>query len=98
VGLEAGIDLGSHRARLASRELVAEQDLVLVMGTGHLRKLETMGVGARAHLFGAFAGADDTQQEVADPVGGPIEGYRAMYLQVEALARKAAARIAGEAR
>lgn len=96
VGLEEGIDLGSHRARLATRELVAEQDLILAMSAGHLRKLEALGAGAKAHLLGAFAGASPEAQEVGDPVGGPIEGYRSTYQQIEALAKSAAARIARE--
>ena len=98
VGLEEGIDLGGHRARLASRELVAEQDLILAMSAGHLRKLELIGAGTKAHLLGSFAGASGDALEVADPVGGPIEGYRAMYQQVEAFAKRAAARIAKEGR
>ena len=96
VGLEEGIDLGGHRARLASRELVAEQELILAMSAGHLRKLELMGAGTKAHLFGTFAGATGEEAEVADPVGGPIEGYRSTYKQIEALAKGAAARIARE--
>jgi len=96
VGLEEGIDLGGHRARLATRELVAEQDLILGMSAGHLRKLELMGAGTKAHLLGTFAGATGDAVEVADPVGGPIEGYRAAYKQIEALAKSAAARIGRE--
>lgn len=98
VGLEEGIDLGEHRARLASKELVAEQDLILAMSAGHLRKLELVGAGAKAHLLGVFAGAAADAVEVGDPVGGPIEGYRATYQQLETLARGAAARIARERR
>ena len=98
VGLEEGIDLGGHRARLATRELLAEQDLILAMGEGHVRKLSQLGADGTTQLFGAFAGAPPDALEVADPVGGPIEGYRAMYRQVEALARNAAARIAAERR
>jgi protein-tyrosine-phosphatase len=96
VGLEEGIDLGAHRARLATRELIAEQDLILAMSAGHMRKLELIGAGTKAHLLGTFAGATGERQEVADPVGGPIEGYRSTYKQIEALAKSAAARIAKE--
>lgn len=94
VALEKGIDLGGHRARLATRELLAEQDLVLAMGNGHLRKLAILGAESKSYLLGAYAGAAVGAQEVADPVGGPIEGYRSMYQEVEAFAREAAARIA----
>ena len=98
MGLEEGIDLGAHRALLATREVVADQELIFAMSAGHLRKLELLGAGTRAQLLGAFAGAPVDAQEVADPVGGPIEGYRSAYQQIEALAKSAAARIARERR
>jgi protein-tyrosine-phosphatase len=94
VALENGLDLGHHRARLATREVLAEQDLILAMGSGHLHKLERLGADAKSHLFGTFAGITGSDAEVADPVGGPIEGYRRVYAQLEGMAIAAAARIA----
>lgn len=96
VALENGIDLGAHRARLATREVVAEQDLILAMGNGHLRKLAILGGESKSFLLGDFAGAAVGAQEVGDPVGGPIEGYRAMYQEVAKFAKEAAVRIAEE--
>jgi protein-tyrosine-phosphatase len=92
VALEQGLDLAAHRARVVTRELVAESDLILVMSRGHLRKLELLGAGTKAHLMGDFAGSMG-DHEVADPVGGPIEGYRATYEQVEAMSRLVARRL-----
>jgi protein-tyrosine-phosphatase len=95
VALERGLDLTAHRARAVTREMVAGTDLILAMSRSHLRKLELLGGAGRSHLLGDFAGADgDT--EVADPVGGPIEGYRATYRQLEAMTRSVARRIAQE--
>ena len=96
VALEKGLDLGHHRARLATRDLVAAQDLVLAMGSGHLHKLERLGAEGKSQLFGTFAGVTGLEAEVADPVGGPIEGYRKAYDQLEGMAVAAAARIAKE--
>jgi len=98
VALEHGLDLGGHRAQIADRELVKEQDLILTMASSHLRKLEHLGAGARSHLFGAYAGMPPAEAEVADPVGGPIEGYRAVFAQLERMAVAAAKRIAKERR
>lgn len=97
VALENGLDLAAHRARTATRELIAGADLVLAMGRGHLRKLELLGAGTKAHLIGDFARVTG-DPEVADPVGGPIEGYRATYHQLEGMVRAIAARLAQGAR
>ena len=94
VALEKGLDLADHRARLATRDVLAEQDLILAMAGGHLHKLERLGAEAKSHLFGTFAGISGVDAEVADPVGGPIEGYRKVYAQLEGMAIAAAARIA----
>ena len=75
--------------------VIAMRCLALAMGRSHLRKLEHLGAGDRAHLLGEFVGAVG-DVEVADPVGGPIEGYRSTYQQLEAMTRSAAQRIAQE--
>jgi len=96
VALENGLDLGSHRARPATRDLVAGQDLIFAMTSGHLHKLERLGGEGKSHLFGTFAGVPGIEAEVGDPVGGPIEGYRAVYDQLERMAAAVARRIAKE--
>lgn len=97
VALENGLDLADHRARPVTRELVAESDLILTMSRGHLRKVQDLGGAGKSHLLGEFA-RTDRDPEVADPVGGPIEGYRATFLQLEAMTTEAARRLAYEAR
>ncbi|MBW8772687.1 MAG: low molecular weight protein arginine phosphatase [Gemmatimonadetes bacterium] len=97
VALEHGLDLASHRARPVTRGMLAGTDLALTMSRSHLRKLELLGAQGRAHLLGDYAGAKG-DREVADPVGGPIEGYRATYQQLEEMTRSVARRIAEEAR
>ena len=97
VALENGLDLAAHRARAVTREMVADADLVLAMGRGHLHKLELLGAGTKGQLIGEFARTAG-DPEVADPVGGPIEGYRAACHQLDAMARAIAKRLATEAR
>lgn len=97
VALENGLDLAAHRARVVTREMLAQADLVLAMSRGHLRKLELLNAKDRSHLLGEYARADG-ELEVADPVGGPIEGYRATYHQLDEMTRSVARRLASEAR
>jgi protein-tyrosine-phosphatase len=92
VALEQGLDLAAHRARVVTREMVAASDLILAMSRGHLRKLELLGAGTKAHLMGDYAGTTG-DHEVADPVGGPIEGYRATYMQIDEMSRLVARRL-----
>lgn len=96
VALENRLDLAAHRARIVTREMLAGTDLVLAMSRSHLRKLEALGGRPKSHLLGEYAGSEG-EVEVADPVGGPIEGYRATYGQLEAMTRSVARRIAEEA-
>lgn len=96
VALENGLDLAAHRARAVTREMLAEADLVLAMGRSHLRKLALLGAADRSHLLGEYAKTEG-EVEVDDPVGGPIEGYRTTYRQVDELTRRVARRLAAEA-
>ncbi|HVX87362.1 MAG TPA: hypothetical protein VG940_00430 [Gemmatimonadales bacterium] len=97
VGLERGLDLAGHRARLLGEKLVAESDLILTLARGHRKKVEALGAGAKTELLGEYAGLTGAAAEVGDPVGGPIEGYRAAADQIEAMTRAVARRLAAEA-
>lgn len=96
VALENGLDLAAHRARPVTKEIVAESDLILTMSRGHLRKLQLLGAGMKAQLLGDYAKTAE-DPEVADPVGGPIEGYRSTYQQLEVMTRAVAGRLGKKA-
>ncbi len=81
VAMEHGSDLGEHRARQLSPEIVAAADLVLAMGPHHLERAEALGGAGRSHLLTGFAG--DTPRPVSDPFGGDLEVYRATYAELE---------------
>src|SRR5207248_5869494 len=76
VMLERGYDLSAHRARLLTRELVDEADLILTMARSHLGRVRELGGGARAHLLGEYAGRDGDRAEVKDPYGADLDQYR----------------------
>lgn len=77
VAMENGSDLGEHRARQLSPEIVAAADLILAMGPHHLERAEALGGTGRAHLLTAYAGGP--ARPVSDPFGGDLEVYRATY-------------------
>ena len=80
--LERGIDLSGHRARLLTRELVKQADVILTMGRVQLGRVRELGGGARAHLLGEYAGREAEQAEIADPYGAELDQYRDTYRQL----------------
>ncbi len=92
VALEAGLDLSGHRARLLTREMVAQADLILTMAKGHLARVERLGGGDRAHLLGDFAG-QGPDLEIRDPYGGDVGTYRATLAQLQQLLEAARDRV-----
>lgn len=81
VTMEHGSDLGEHRARLLSPDLVERADLILTMGPHHLERAEALGGVGRAHLLTAYAGG--MGRPVSDPFGGDLDVYRATYEELE---------------
>ena len=97
VSLEHGLDLSTHRARLLTREMVDEANLILTMSRTHLARVRELGGGARAHLIGEFAGRSGQTAEVADPFGGELDDYREAFQALAGMVPAIAARIAGGA-
>lgn len=83
VALEHGVDLGEHRARLLSADLVRDADLVLVMGEHHLDRAEALGGAGKSYLLTDFASASSAARPVSDPFGGDLEVYRTTYVELE---------------
>jgi protein-tyrosine-phosphatase len=95
VGLERGLDLSAHRARLLTRELVEAADLVLTMARHHRARVDELG---ECHVFvlGEYAGREGDEAEVSDPFGGDLEVYRDTCVELEALIDTAVERIVKE--
>jgi protein-tyrosine-phosphatase len=84
VALEHGVDLGDHRARQLSAELVGEADLILAMGSHHLDRAEALGGAGKSFLLTEFAAQDaSAARAVGDPFGGDLEVYRATFDELE---------------
>jgi protein-tyrosine-phosphatase len=76
VGIERQLDIGAHRARKLSRDMVAEADLVLVMSPAHLEAVRQLGGAGKVHLIDEYASNGMTSGGVNDPFGGDLDGYR----------------------
>ena len=98
VGLENGLDLSGHRARLLTRELVRSADLILVMSGHHLARVAELGGEEKVHLLGAYAGRDEDRTEVNDPYGSDLSSYRATFAELQELISTVVSRVAGTVR
>lgn len=96
VALEGGLDLSGHRARLLTRELVEEADLILTMARHHRARVDELGGEGRVFVLGEYAGHGD--DEVSDPFGGLIDVYRDTYAELDALTAAVADRLAAESK
>ncbi len=93
--LEQGLDLSNHRARLLTRELVDQADVILTMARSHLGRVREMGGGARAHLLGEYAGRLGDDSEVRDPYGAELEQYRETQRELAAMIPSVLSRLSG---
>ena len=81
---ERGMDLTGHRSRLLTPALLAQADIVLVMEEAHRRSLFYL---APQHLGKVYLLTETSgrHSDVADPYGGPVEGYARTADEIEAL-------------
>src|SRR3989441_11778707 len=56
VGLERGLDLSGHRARLLTRELVEQADLILTMARHHRARVDELGGEGKVFVLSEYAG------------------------------------------
>jgi protein arginine phosphatase len=96
VGLEHGLDLSAHRARLLTRDLVEEASLVLTMARHHRARVQELGGEGRTYVLGEYAGHSGPQAEVSDPFGGDLDVYRDTYAELEDLVRQAVKRLVAQ--
>src|SRR5213596_3811413 len=85
VGLERGLDLSGHRARLLTRELVEKADLILTMARHHRARVDELGGEGRVFVLGEYGGREGEEAEVSDPFGGDLEVYRDTVGELDAL-------------
>ena len=77
VGMERQLDLGAHRSRKLTRDIVAAADLIFVMAPNHLEVVRQLGGAGKAHLLSAYASNGKITDGISDPFGGDLDSYRA---------------------
>ncbi len=98
VALEHGLDLSGHRARLLTRDLVQQAELILTMARHHRARVHELGGEGRTHVLGEYSGRSGPEAEVSDPFGGDLDLYRGTYAELEELIRAAVERLVSELR
>lgn len=98
VGLEHGLDLSGHRARLLTRDLVREADLVLTMSGHHRARVAELGGEDKVHVLGEYAGREEGRGEISDPFGSDLASYRTTYDELQEMIAGVVGRVAGTVR
>jgi protein-tyrosine-phosphatase len=96
VALEHDVDLSSHSARLLTRELVDQSDLILAMGPHHLERLEALGARGKAFLLSSYSSKGASDRPIGDPFGGELTLYRETFEELELEIRRTFDRLATE--
>jgi protein-tyrosine-phosphatase len=96
IGLEHGLDLSRHQARLLTRDVVKHSDVILTMSRHHRTRAQELGGEGRVFLLGEYVGVTGPEAEVSDPFGSDLDVYRETYEHLEELVREAAKRLLGE--
>ncbi|MEZ4836279.1 MAG: hypothetical protein R2873_30500 [Caldilineaceae bacterium] len=92
VAAEWGVDLSGHRARRVDEMLLAQADVVLCMERGHEEalRLEFPALATRLHLFSELGGL---RYDIADPVRGNMDDFRALRRDLQRLIEVGMARL-----
>lgn len=92
---EGGVNPEGHRARLLTREMVQEADLVLTMTAAQAAYVRELApeFADRVHTLGTFAGGGE---DIQDPIGLGIEAYRECARKLAALIRLTVKRLMAE--
>ena len=85
------VDISGHRSRPLTRNLIEGADLILAMTQGHVDQIVKLSPPARdrTYLLKAFPKPySPSQEEVRDPIGGPLEMYNQTYLELDEILRR----------
>jgi protein-tyrosine phosphatase len=79
-----GISLSDHRSQPMTAQLLEQADIVLVMEEGHRRSLFYLEPKNLRKVF-LLTEMVGRSKDIADPYGGPIEGYVRTAAQLDQL-------------
>ena len=92
VAKKNSIDLSSHAARLLSRTLVKEADLIVTMSSKHRETVGVIEPSALDYTCVLTDFCDEEAGDVVDPIGMGMAAYEATYSMIE----KCVTRMKGE--
>lgn len=98
VAAEEGFDLGTHRARRLTPDMVREADLILTMTERHKAAIVAEVPEARDKVFTLKEFAREGTEgglDVSDPYGGSVEIYRRTMAEIKEAVNHALDRIVG---
>lgn len=94
-----GIDISGHLSRSVDQELIDDADLILAMTRWHADHIASTYPGAARRTFTLSEFAVGHDEDVPDPIGGPVEDYERAYSMIEGYLKDALPsilRLAGE--
>ena len=85
IAASRGIDLSSSSSTILDADLAGWADVIFVMETGHLERIEQLSSTLRGKTFllGSLTPADG-DPEIDDPFGKPVDAYERCFTRVEA--------------
>ncbi len=98
VAMEHGLDVGRHRSRALTREIVGDADLVLVMGESHLDRVRALGGEGKVALLTDYASGGASARGISDPFGADLDVYRRTFAELEEEIGRVLDRLASERR
>ncbi|GAB6273616.1 MAG: low molecular weight protein arginine phosphatase [Peptococcaceae bacterium] len=73
---EMGLDLSKHQAKLLTREIIKQAGLILTMTGTHREQVCKMVPEAAKKTFTLAAYAGESDEDIIDPLGYPVNVYR----------------------
>ncbi len=83
VAAEHGLELGYHKARPLTADLIEWADLILCMSPAHLTSVTELGGPEKAALITDFIDGPGLGMSIDDPFGSDPDGYRRTYDQIQ---------------
>lgn len=80
-----GMDVGAHRSRRITKELIDESDIILVMEKIHEERILQLAPEAKNRLFllKEFARINESNLNIADPIGGTRQFYEEVFFTIK---------------
>jgi len=86
-----GVDIQNHLSTALTPKLIESADLILALAANHVDHILKKSSGARSKTFllkGFPKAFLPGQDDVNDPIGGPLEMYNQTYLELDEHIRK----------